>query len=155
VITAIDTNVLLDLVLPDQSRVDQSKDALRRAARQGALVISEPVYAELATVFASDQELSQFLSDTSMNLLPTGAAALFRAGKAWQEYRRRRPPGLECPQCGNRQQLRCTSCGRDLSLRQHMVADFLIGAHAAVQADRLLTSDRRYYTTYFPELRIE
>jgi predicted nucleic acid-binding protein len=35
-----------------------------------------------------------------------------------------------------------------------VVADFMVGGHALVQADRLLTRDRGFYKACFPKLRI-
>lgn len=57
-------------------------------------------------------------------------AAALAAGEAWKMYR---------SQGGQ---------------RDRMVADFLIGAHALAQADRLLTRDRGVYRKYFRGLRV-
>jgi predicted nucleic acid-binding protein len=40
VISALDTNILLDILLPDPSRVEQSKRLLDHARRRSALAIS-------------------------------------------------------------------------------------------------------------------
>ncbi len=51
-ITAVDTNVLLDLLVPDAPHADASQERLDVAYARGALTICEAVYAELASYFA-------------------------------------------------------------------------------------------------------
>ena len=152
-ITAVDTNILLDVLIPNSTHGDESERVLAEALRAGAVVVSDLVYAELAAHFPDREDLQRFLSDTGLRLEPSNAEALYKAGGAWREYVRRRP-ALACSGCGAEQEVRCNVCGASIQLRQHVVADFIIGAHALVQADRLLTRDRGYYGTYFPELKL-
>ena len=121
---------------------------------EGALVIDEVVYAELASQFPSADALDRFLAETHIRIEPSGPAALWCAARARQRHLSRRGTAFLCPKCGERQTLVCTGCGETIAVRQHILSDFLVGGHALVQADRLLTRDRGFYGGFFPKLLI-
>ena len=152
--TAVDSNILLDILLPNSPLGDESELLLIRAMRQGAIVISEAVYSEVAPRFDEPADLDEFLDFTGVRLDRSSREALHRAGQAFRAYSRQRPRLPTCSACGTAQEVRCQSCGAELQSRQHTLADFLIGGHAVVHADRLLTRDRRTYARYFPELAL-
>ena len=157
-ITAVDTNVLLDVLLADERFLESSIKSLEEASREGDLIICEAVMAELASAFIrsgrEESELFSFLSDLGIELVPSGAEVAIRAAEAWSEYVSRRGAGVICPGCGEVFDVRCPSCGRSIRWRQHVITDFLIGAHASVHAGRLLTREGGYYRSYFPELEV-
>jgi hypothetical protein len=129
-ITAVDTNVLIDVLGGDSTFGPASRDALRAATRAGALIASEVVWAETAASYRSGQEAAEALEQLRVRLVPMGPAAAFAAGAAWRAYRRR----------GGR--------------RERMIADFLVGAHAEAHADQLLTRDDGFYRIGFGQLRL-
>jgi len=154
VTTAVDTNVLIDLLFPSTAHRESSGIRLAQASRAGGLIIGEVVFAELAGYFGDEERLQAFLNAVGVQMETSSRATLVAAGVAWLEYTRRRRLAVVCPECGVQQDLRCASCGRELRPRQHLVADLMSGAHALHHADRLLTRDRGFYATYFPDLTL-
>jgi predicted nucleic acid-binding protein len=124
--TLVDSNVLLDVVTDGQSWADWSERQLERAAANGSLVINDIVYAEISTRYASVDAVDSILRDLRIEVAPMPRPALFLAGKA---YLRHRGAG---------------------GMRGGVLADFFIGAHAAVAQLPLLTRDTQRYRAYFP-----
>ena len=151
-ISSVDTNILLDILLPDTRFLDSSKELLKRAMLGGKVIISEVVYAELCAQFSDKADLDAFLENVGITVQISDRAALWRASRAWLSYVRSRGNELECPECGHRGVVKCQQCGEIISRRQHIVSDFLIGGHALSLADTLLTRDRGFYKIYFEGL---
>jgi hypothetical protein len=78
-ITAVDTNILLDILIPDAPAMETSQRLLDAVLQQGGLVISEIVYAELAAHLPTPEELEHFLDETGIWLMPSRPPVLSRA----------------------------------------------------------------------------
>lgn len=124
----VDTNVLIDVLADDPEWADWSIRQLRAQSQVHELAINPIIYAELALTFSSFEALDDVVGEMQLQFLELPRPALFLAGKAFARYRKAG---------GN---------------KQNVLADFFIGAHAAVEGLALLTRDSRRYRTYFPTL---
>src|SRR3989339_1278836 len=133
-ITALDTNILLDILIPDEINYQRSKDLLDEYFGKGQLVVCEMVYAEIAAQFPSENELREFFSDTGLILSCVNENSLCMAGERWKRYAGNRPDKLQCPRCGQTTGVTCSHCGLPIKPKQHILSDFIIAAHAALHA---------------------
>jgi len=106
----------------------RSTQALEEASAAGALVVCDIVYAELCVHFRTQRECDDFLEAGGIRVEPVGRATGFLASRVWRNYRKQ----------GGK--------------RVRILSDFLIGAHAQLQASRLLSRDRGFYRALFPAL---
>ena len=127
--TAVDTSALLAVFL-DEPAAGRWIDLLADRRREGDLVCCEIVVAELAPLFAAQGELESRMEDLGIRLEPCTATTAFLAGRLFAQYRKSGGP------------------------RQHLIPDFLIGAHALTQADGLVAVDRGYLRRSFAGLKV-
>ena len=130
-LTAIDSNILIDVIGSPSRFTDPSIHALDEARQEGALIISPIVVAEIAGHFSSASQQEKCLREMRIRLIDFSIEDSYHAGQAYIAYR-----------------------SRTKEPKPRLLADFLVGAHAALQTDQLMTRDRGYYRTYFPKLKI-
>jgi predicted nucleic acid-binding protein len=133
VLSAVDTNVISALWSREAAAAGM-ETLLFEAKQAGGLVICAPVYCELRAYPGVDRAFMQrFLNDTGIRLehdigMDVWEAAAFAA---YAELRRKDRAGQP----------------------KRLLADFVIGAHALLKADRLLSLDAGRYSA-FPDLRV-
>lgn len=128
--TLVDSNVLLDLVTDDPDWSAWSLARLEDVALAGPVMINDVIYAETSIRYGKIEDFEAMLAEANIELAPMPRAALFLAGKAFQNYRR----------VGG--------------VRTGVLPDFFIGAHASIEGWPLLTRDIGRYRSYFPKLEL-
>lgn len=126
---AIDTSVLVE-VLANGPQADAAELCLRECLSIGPVVVCEVVLAEVCTALRDGSEALGVLEDVSIHFNAMEAKSALRAGEMQRRYRQR-------------------GAGRIRT-----IPDFLIGAHALLQCDALITHDASFYRKYFKGLKL-
>ncbi len=128
-ITAVDANIVLDILTGSPKEIQVAQHAMLAAKKAGAVIISVIAYAEVAAQFPSKARADEFFRLLSCKVQQLEEEAAFVGGKFFDEYKQR----------GGK--------------RTRILADFLIAAHAQLNADRILTRDNRFFSGNFPKLK--
>jgi predicted nucleic acid-binding protein len=126
---ATDSSVLIDLIVGGDAS-GAAAEAVRQALHQGPVVLCEVALAELCTAFKAGSEVLQLLEEVGIVFSAVEAKAALRAGEMQRRYRQR------------------------AGTRNRTVADFLIGAHAMMQCNALISHDAGFYRDYFKGLKV-
>lgn len=116
-------------MLKGESEGTQWAELFIRERLAGAqLLACDVVWAEISTLFSDALTMQKRMNELEITFDPIYAASAFAAGEVFRQYRNNRGP------------------------RTHLIPDFLVGAHASLQADALAAADRGYLRTYFSKL---
>jgi hypothetical protein len=129
-VIAVDSSVLLDVLTNDPHFALSSAACLEQAMTQGEVVICDAVVAEVQAMLDTRETAMDAMAEFGIRYLPTSENAAVRAGHMQRRFRDR----------GGR--------------RERVVADFLIGAHALLQCQGLITRDAGFFRDYFKGLKV-
>lgn len=127
--TALDSSVVI-LLQRRQPGWEIWRDRLTQAASEGPLLISPVVFAECSAGFPSAEIALRQFESIQVHYDPVAPDSAYLAGQSFLRYRREGGP------------------------RMHLIPDFLVAAHATLQAERLAAIDRGYLRRYFPALKL-
>jgi len=127
---ALDSSVLIDVLIADPQYADASETAIADALAASDVVVCDAVVAEVQAMLDTSVNLMDTLETLGIRYQPGTEQAAMRAGHMNKRFRAR----------GGR--------------RERVVADFLIGAHAMLQCTALITRDAAFFHDYFKGLKI-
>jgi predicted nucleic acid-binding protein len=133
---AIDSNILIDFIGNDPVAADSADQALRRALAAGPVVVCEVVLAEVVTGLGNGSAVVDALDEMGVDFSPLEQRSAVRAGEMQRRYLERRRAAVAPAE----------------PLR--VVADFLVGAHALLQCQGLITRDAGFFRDYFKGLKV-
>ena len=125
----IDTCVVTDLADPNSLWFEWSASTLERLDQYHTFFINPVIYAECSVGFEKIEDVEALFNQLGFTTKPIPKEALFLAGKAFLQYKRRQGA-------------------------KNVLPDFFIGAHAAVSDYQLMTRDKGRFSTYFPPIKL-
>lgn len=125
---AIDSTVLVEL-LANGPQADAAEACLRQCLANGRVVVCDVALAEVCGALRNGAEALGVLEEMGVHFNTLEAKSALRAGEMQRRYRQRGG--------GSRSLL-----------------DFMVGAHALLQCDALITHDQSFYREYFKGLRL-
>jgi len=126
----IDSCVITDLADPDSDWYEWSASALEDLEDHNVFVINPIIYTECSMGYETIEEIENLVNTLEFDCREIPREALFLAGKAFIQYRRRK------------------------GSKGNVLPDFFIGAHAVVENYKLITRDKGRFSSYFPSIEL-
>ncbi|UOV05586.1 type II toxin-antitoxin system VapC family toxin [Pseudoxanthomonas sp. F37] len=125
---AVDAPVLIEL-LTDGPRADAVEAGLRQSLGSGRVVVCDAALAQLCASLRNGADALAAIEEMGVHFNPVEAKSAVRAGEMQRRHRQR-------------------------SGQPRPIADFLVGAHALLQCDGLITFDTAFHRDYFKGLKL-
>ena len=132
---AVDTSVLVDYI-GDGPSAAAAEDALRLALSAGPVVACEIVVSEVIAGLGHSDVVMETLDAIGIAFSPMEMRSAVRAAEMQRRYQERLRRGTEG------------------ATARRSVPDFLIGAHALLQCQGLITRDDAFFRDYFKGLKV-
>lgn len=126
---AVDSSVLIEILI-GAPQAEAAESALRGALALGPVVICDVVVAEVCSSLYDGDQSMQVLEDMGISFAAVERKAAIRAGEMQRRYRAR------------------------AGTLMRTVPDFIVGAHALLQCNALITRDADFYRDYFKGLKV-
>lgn len=128
---AVDSSVLFDILVGDAHFAEASEACVSDALARDEVVVCAAVVAQVQAMLDTNEDLMDILASVGIRFEPMGESAAMRAGHMNKRYR-----------------------SRGGTRSEHVMADFLVGAHALMQCNALITRDAGFYRDYFKGLKL-